>query len=383
MKVVTNLSLSSFGGIERVLADVFGNSNGKLSPVFVTRSSQDETEIFAYDSSQESEALPSFNSGIIPTFAISKSFKEKWVSNYINGDYTNFNFTEPYVRRLESYLREVKPDVALVNSTNDLAYLLSEASKRVGIPYVAAVHGLHSIEVGIDKRFSEKAVIEGSNVSSFVSQHVRNVVERNMEIIPVNPEVVYNSLDSRFIYLGEYPYKDGVCWVGRNHRIKNLDLLLDIARDNPEDLFRAIINPPVVGNKPENVEIRRPVNDPLTLSDFYRSHNFLLSTSLFETFGNVPLEAVCNGTPALVPRTMGISSLFDSIDLNHLVIDNLDKQKFSDRMKELRGYRIPVDTRRELGEMFSAQKVAQNYIDLLARAIHNSENSPDKKVNFS
>lgn len=382
MRVVTNLSLSSFGGIERILADIIGNSSDKLKPIFVTRSEGKKTQIFSYDSTRESASLPVIDKGEIPTFAISKHFKEDWVSNYIKGDSTNFNFIEPYVEQLEMYLRRANPDVALVNSTNDLAYLLSEACKRVGVPYVAAVHGLHSIEVDIDKRLSELSVIGGSDSVSYVSEHARKVAESTMGIIHPNSRVIYNSLDPRFISLGDESNLDGVCWIGRNHRIKNLDLLLDIARSNPQVQFRAIINPPIVGNKPINVSIHPPIQNLQELSSFYRRHNFLVSTSLFETFGNVPLEAISCGTPALVPRTMGISDLFRLMGLSDLVIESLEKEEYSRAMNELRGYRVPIKIRRELGEKFSAHKVAQNYIDLLESTANSTSTPAHKRINY-
>lgn len=76
------------------------------------------------------------------------------------------------------------------------------------------------------------------------------------------------------------------------------------------------------------------------LKKFYLSQGLIVCPSLFEIFGNVPMEAACLGIPVLVSDTMGCAEVLKKVGLANMVISFDDIGKVTDRAQELCGQSI-------------------------------------------
>lgn len=347
MRVMTNLNLGSFGGIERIVADLFRYGSKDLEPLFLTRGKDTDFSTFSYAG--------------IPTLSLPGSYKAQWELRVRNND---FSFVPYYLAEVERFIEIQKPDVALVNATGSLGYILSAACSAKGIPYFSAVHGFHSLEEGITNTAPERRIIGNSQKVAYVSEHARETAKA-MGIIHPENTVLYNTLDPNFIRLEDPIDPNGVAWVGRNHPVKNLGLFLEIARAAPEKACDVITMPPLISDIPHNLNVVMPLETPVDLSGFYNNHSLLVSTSLYETFGNVALEAVASGIPAIVPDTMGVKEVFKKFGLGDFVVEGLERDEFLKKIRDLDGYRVPIETRLAIGDEFSAVKVSSQYKEML------------------
>jgi glycosyltransferase involved in cell wall biosynthesis len=76
------------------------------------------------------------------------------------------------------------------------------------------------------------------------------------------------------------------------------------------------------------------------LLKFYSSQGLIICPSIFETFGNVPVEAVCAGIPVLVSDTMGCAEVLRQAGLDSMVMSFNDPKKVVERVKKLCGQQI-------------------------------------------
>jgi glycogen synthase len=73
---------------------------------------------------------------------------------------------------------------------------------------------------------------------------------------------------------------------------------------------------------------------------FYSAQGLIICPSLFETFGNVPMEAVCMGIPMLVSENMGYADILKMSGLDNMLMSFDDPKKIAIRVKELCGQQI-------------------------------------------
>ena len=71
------------------------------------------------------------------------------------------------------------------------------------------------------------------------------------------------------------------------------------------------------------------------LKNFYLSQGLVVCPSIFETFGNVPMEAACLGIPVLVSDQMGCAEILKKVGLANMVISFDDMAKVADRVEQL------------------------------------------------
>lgn len=346
MKVLTNRMIGSFGGIERVVDDLLDNSHLDIKFDFLSRSPSQYT-ITSW-----------FKGGEV--FFINNDFKNLWYENVPKGDFT---FVDKFMGPILKHFSSNKPDIGLVNATNDLAYILARVCNELGVPYVAALHGYHFVEKNIPNVISEETIFKGAKHVIFVSDFARKfgIQTFGAEMFP-SSEVIYNGLNPNFLAENDTRKDGSISWVGRDSPVKNIDLLFEIANGS-NDKFKIITSP--AKQIPGNVTIFPSANAPSKLSEFYQQRSLILSTSTFETYGNVPLEAIVSGTPALVPLTMGISEVFLEYGLDDLVVSELNSKNFLELIPDAKRKYIPVNLRREISDRFSPENFAKKYFEVL------------------
>ncbi|MBP6948731.1 MAG: glycosyltransferase [Candidatus Pacebacteria bacterium] len=109
--------------------------------------------------------------------------------------------------------------------------------------------------------------------------------------------------------------------------------------------------------------------DTLGIKRFYLSQGLIISPSHFETFGNVPMEAVCLGIPVLVSETMGCSEILNKVGLSNMVISFKDIPLVTERIKELCGQSILPKQINALRKLLDPELVNEQIKSILQNAI--------------
>lgn len=105
------------------------------------------------------------------------------------------------------------------------------------------------------------------------------------------------------------------------------------------------------------------------LIKFYSSQGLIISPSLFETFGNVPMEAVCMGVPVLVSDNMGCAEILKTAGLGNMVMSFEDPKKVAERVKMLCGQQILPRQINNLRKILNPQVINAEIVSILRDAI--------------
>ncbi len=254
------------------------------------------------------------------------------------------------IKDIKDLMRKTSPNVILLNGTSYFPWLISIAAHELKIPIVLRYHGIYSVEMqylhkkaneiilGIEKSF-EKTV----TAFIFPSNLCKNIVEKeifkkqikNGYVIP-NP-VQVPKISSRSLA------KRKIAMVARWLAIKNIDVFFQLHKILNEQGWK---HSATFINEKANTEMIPKTIKQLTpmryeeLCDFYKSQGLIVAPAYFETFGNVPMEAVCMGIPVLVSNNMGCAEILIAVGLEKMVIDFSDLAKVASRVKELCGQKI-------------------------------------------
>jgi glycosyltransferase involved in cell wall biosynthesis len=131
-------------------------------------------------------------------------------------------------------------------------------------------------------------------------------------------------------------------YVGRLAPEKGLDILMDVTKRIPPHLNKHI-HWLMVGNGPlfEQLKKQAPANMTFTgyqsgtvLSQIYARSSLFIFPSKTETFGNVVLEALSSGTPAVVSKAGGVQGIVDH-EKTGVVCEPDNPQAFADAIIRL------------------------------------------------
>lgn len=116
-------------------------------------------------------------------------------------------------------------------------------------------------------------------------------------------------------------------YIGRISPEKDLDILTEvICRVKVKYNYKAVFV--VVGDGPYLEQMKRDVGDKAIFTGFlsgeqlsqaYASSDLLVFPSTTETFGNVVLESMCSGVPAIVPMSGGVAEIVEDCRNGYLV----------------------------------------------------------------
>jgi glycosyltransferase involved in cell wall biosynthesis len=181
--------------------------------------------------------------------------------------------------------------------------------------------------------------------------------------------VIYNGISNTFFEetgSSRNPRKIGS--VMRLTGIKNPQMLGKIADELYQLNYRVelVTCLPKPYSKPKyldhvHVVAQMPAVDGV--AGFYGSCGAIVCPSKFEASGNVPMESLASGTPAIVTKQMGVAELFDQLDLSHLVVSVDDVDTTVERVLAARP--ISPSVRKHLRREFTWSKVCKDIIDSL------------------
>lgn len=258
----------------------------------------------------------------------------------------------PVIEIIKDVLKKDKPDIVFLNGTYYIPWLISIAAYELKIPIVLRYAGVYSKETEKSKPKARKffSEIEKSfqkRVSYFIfpSHLCRDLVEKEVAkrkikksfIIP-NPVRIPSSMNAI-----QRSVERRIAAVGRWDGIKNFGAFFEIHKILNKDGWKHeasfVTSDAKIKSMPKTINRLAPMTHD-GLFRFYSSQGLIISPSLFETFGNVPMEAACLGIPVLVSDNMGCAEVLKMAGLENMVISFSDLNKVAKRAKELCGQQI-------------------------------------------
>ena len=222
----------------------------------------------------------------------------------------------PIIKIIKEILKKDKPDVVFLNGTYYVPWIISIAAHELKIPIVLRYAGVYSKETEGFKPNARKlfCAIEKSfqkRVSHFIfpSRLCLDVVEKEVTKKEIkNSFIVPNSF---CIPEGDFVFKSverRIAAIGRWDKIKNFRSFFEIhnilKKEGWEHHASFVTGDSKIKNIPKTIN-RFASMTHSELLRFNSSQGLIICPSLFETFGNVPMEAVCMGIPVLVSDNMG------------------------------------------------------------------------------
>ena len=262
----------------------------------------------------------------------------------------------PIISTVREILRREKPDVMLISGTYYIPWIFSIAAQRENIPIVLWYAGVLSREVSGNTsnfqkifRAMEKSIVRRADKIIFPSKLCQNIVLKEVldsrtvrkgTVIP-NPISPIFTRPSKI----EQSVEKRIAFVGRYNRIKNLEGFCSLHKKllklgwKHEATIVSNISDKDMKKIPKTINVTPSV--PIEeIQTFYVTQGLIISPSHFETFGNVPIEAVCLGIPALVNQTMGCSEVLLESGLEGMVVDFNDIETVLQRVQRLCGQHI-------------------------------------------
>lgn len=284
-------------------------------------------------------------------------------------------YYRPVILEIKKLLQSTKPDVVLINGTSYFPWLISLAASECSIPIVLRYHGVSTKETAhisprIGKLFSamEKSFFGRVKTFIFPSDLCREVVEKEkyQKKIP-NAQVIYNPVQVPKPQIKKSIGRK-IAAVSRDSWVKNLDAFFRLHEilskqgwKHEATLISELKNPEKL---PKEIKYYEPLKYD-KLCQFYSSQDLIIVPSRFETFGNVPMEAVCMGTPVLVNKNMGCAEVLVACGLKNMVVDFSDMDKAADMVKELCGKRIPQEKISKIKKFLNHEKINKRIFSII------------------
>ncbi|HUO93221.1 MAG TPA: glycosyltransferase, partial [Rhizomicrobium sp.] len=218
-----------------------------------------------------------------------------------------------------------KPDVIVQSCSGFNTGVMAFIARLFGIPFVHRIacdtdaDGRYTIYLNSREQLGYRFGLKNSQLVVCQNDYQRDSIR---ELFPQKPvQIVRNLILRADTNAAHSPSgRTYVAWLGVFRRQKNLPLLLRIATALPQVRFRiggmanarldAETKAAIEGlKKLPNVEFAGYIRRE-GVSDFLKGAIALLSTSDFEGFSNVFLEALQNGTPVVARKAVDPDSIF-------------------------------------------------------------------------
>ncbi|KKR02445.1 MAG: Glycosyltransferase [Candidatus Yanofskybacteria bacterium GW2011_GWA1_39_13] len=345
MRIATNITREYLGGITRsninFLDSIHGKHGGVVGIELNSRRYMQAPSIFRhYDLDWFSHHIINIHDlSIFTAIKRSKSIKD------LEKKY------KPIIKIIKTILIKDKPDVIFLNGTYYIPWLISIAAHELKIPIVLRYAGVYTKETEnftpkFKKFFNEMEKSFKKRVGHFIfpSHLCRDLVEK---------EIYKKSIDNAFVISNSFNTKEDttvfrtaerrIAAVGRWDRIKNFKEFFEIhkmlKKNGWEHEASFVTSDSKIKDMPKSIN-RLATMTHEELLNFYSSQGLIICPSLFETFGNVPMEAVCMGIPVLVSDNMGCAEILKIAGLGNMVISFKDRKKVVERVQLLCGQQI-------------------------------------------
>ncbi|MFA6526627.1 MAG: glycosyltransferase family 4 protein [Candidatus Buchananbacteria bacterium] len=277
------------------------------------------------------------------------------------------NNFQPVIEEIGRLIETTRPDVVLINGTSYFPWLIAIAAKKAGLPIILRYHGVSSKEKSnlpeeMRNKFLkiEKSFIDLADTFIFPSRLCQEAVEKEVFDKKLsNAYVIPNPVQAPPAGDQELPHRK-IGAVGRLFWIKNIEAFFRLheilTEQSWEHSASLVTEANDMKNLPPTIEYFVPMENK-KIFDFYQSQGIIIAPSHFETFGNVPMEAVCMGVPVLVSDQMGCAEILIAAGLGNMVIDFSDLEAAASRVKELCGQKVPAEAVEKIRKMLDPDMI--------------------------
>jgi len=296
---------------------------------------------------------------------------------------------EAYAPLVETYhaaILEAKPDVIVINGTYLLPWCLLIAARRYAkAKIVVHYHGILKKEVAHWKEESAKAlflemerdfdIADASYI--FPSELAKRTVEQEVFGHGIEHALVLpNPVPDHFFESTAPRERASATQVGVVSRwtsVKGVAFLESLARRAHESgryTFNVISNLEEGSERYEELSPYMRLHTAVDNSDlpsFYRSQGIILTPSRFETYGNVPQEALAAGTPVLVSSSSGVAETLRKLGLEQYIDDFSSVDAVLARIDAIAGTSVPDHARATLRKEYTAASIFKRYFAYLAQ----------------
>jgi glycosyltransferase involved in cell wall biosynthesis len=226
----------------------------------------------------------------------------------------------------------------LAADTDLKGLVIVAAARECGIHVTTFVAGLASVEARFQSRpaaayvaHAERYCLESSDALVFPARAAAEAAGRSAALAPWR--VVYNGINDAFRTVAPPvatgPRERAVGAVMRFSPVKNPAAFGQVAATLatwgvPAEVVCDTARHPDAAAAFAPARVLPPTLDSGQLAERMASWRSVVCPSRFEASGNVPMEALAAGTPAVVTRAMGIAELFDQFGLRDYVVDAED-----------------------------------------------------------
>jgi glycosyltransferase involved in cell wall biosynthesis len=281
----------------------------------------------------------------------------------------------PIISRIGNDLRSERPLRVLAVDTDLKGLVIIAACRRLGIPVTTFVASVTSEVEAYARRprtrlasIVEQYCLEQSDKLIFPSRFAAiHCSEKYSCMAPFR--VIYNGIASAFLTArGVLPRSRTFGAVMRLSGVKNPTMLVRIAKELREygcivELITDAKQSSSLRKRLDDIRILAPRSLPESLARFYGSCTGIVCPSNFEASGNVPMECIATGTPAVITDRMGIAEVFCTLGLAHLIVKVNDVRTTVDRL--LNAQPIADNIREVLRKQFAWPKVCNEILSAL------------------
>jgi len=334
------------------------------------------------------------------TWIENKSISEN--TEIINVDYLYVNSLSSYFERrqykylnrcFENEFQELiktgwKPDLIHIQSLSDTAVFICNWAEKRNIPVILTEHIIY-IRRKFDffQKEKERVYSQVNKVLCVSNYLYRNLLTNGLNIS--NAEVIGNLVDDSLIpeVFETIQKNNKILFVANHLHDKDIDILLEATKllndRNICDFFIDIVGiDPLIYYQNGNIENFNLIE---VLSDYqlhninvlgvktrqellriYKEYNFLISTSLSETFGLAPAEAIINGLPVVCTDSGGPRDFID--DSNGIIVPIRDPKALGDAIVKMlhnlsnyNGKQISDEIRKRFGVKAFTESITREY----------------------
>jgi glycosyltransferase involved in cell wall biosynthesis len=253
---------------------------------------------------------------------------------------------EPLIARVADVLTAERPDRVLAVDTDLKGLTVIAACRRAGLPVTTFVASLSHIEAQYDARPAqrympavERYCLTRSDRLIFPSRYAADCCQAaHGAMAPWT--VIYNGIAAEFLDAPR-PEPDArkIGAVMRLSRIKNPETLGRIAtavrqRGYSLSLITDLRTPAQRRQQAlvRDASILPPTLCTATLAAFYQHCRAVVTPSHFEASGNVPMEAIAAGSPAVITSRVGVAEVFRDLGLGDLIVEVDDVEGTVERL---------------------------------------------------
>ncbi len=247
-------------------------------------------------------------------------------------------------------IKAEKPDLIVINGTYFIPWCLYLAAKSFSIPIILHYHGIITKETetwDCHSRLLMKQMEQTFDNSRlyfiFPSNLAKEVVENEVFGHQIHQSAVLpNPIPAHFFDVNIIGGTRNVGIVARWTDIKNTDFIKKFAELNQKNhnffKINMVTDIDQIPNKDRGISKMINLHSQMSvykLGKFYGMMGTIVCPSTFETYGNVPQEAIATRTPALIGSNMGIAEVFRQLGLGYLITDFTSTEDAFEKVKEV------------------------------------------------